>query len=257
MNARSILRPALAVAYLLLWVGGVGSYIAFRAPPEDAAWTAPVFLLLATGIVVLSTPRAELRDLGTIALVGFASEYLGVTTGLIFGRYEYTGALGPTLLGVPLVMTCAWTLLVVYVRQIVRLTPFSHAVAALVGALWMTAIDLVIDPLAAGRLAYWRWSEPGAYYGIPVHNFVGWLTVSALILMLLPRRAGASGATIATGWSIVLFFTVIALATGLVVPGAIGLALCIAHPALALAHRRAPVTTGAPITSDSLALEDT
>lgn len=231
----------MAVAYLVLWVGGIGSYVAFGSPPEDAEWTAPVFLLLATVIVLLATRRAELRDVAVIALVGFAAEYIGVTTGIIFGRYHYTGALGPTILGVPVVMTCAWTLLVVYVRQIVRLTPFSHVASAIVGALWMTAIDLVIDPLAAGRLAYWRWAEPGSYYGIPLHNFAGWLVVSGLILVVLPGRASVSGATIATGWSIVLFFTVIALATGLVVPGSIGLIMCVAHPTLALAHRRSRI----------------
>lgn len=238
MNVRSAVRRGLSVAYLMLWVGGVGAYIALGAPPAGAQWTAPAFLLLAASIVLVSTPRTEMRDIALIAAIGFASEYIGVVSGVIFGSYRYTGALGPDLLGVPVVMTCAWTLLVAYVRQITALTGVRRVPAALIGALWMTAIDLVIDPLAANRLGYWRWDEPGAYFGIPMHNFAGWFAVSALILAMLPRHAAPSPGTAATGWSIVLFFTVIALATGLYVPGIIGGILCAAHPMLAYAMSR-------------------
>ena len=40
---------------------------------------------------------------------GFAIEALGVATGFPFGGYDYSGALGPTLAGVPLVIPLAWT----------------------------------------------------------------------------------------------------------------------------------------------------
>ncbi|MFD0822936.1 carotenoid biosynthesis protein, partial [Micromonospora zhanjiangensis] len=40
---------------------------------------------------------------------GLAVEALGVATGVPFGTYAYSGALGPKLLGVPLVIPLAWT----------------------------------------------------------------------------------------------------------------------------------------------------
>jgi uncharacterized membrane protein len=234
MKWRSTLQWALVGFYLLLWVGGVASYIVYGAPPEDARWTAPVFLLLAMLIVLVATRRRRLPAIALIALAGFVSELLGVETGLVFSPYVYTDALAPRVLGVPIVMTCAWTVLVLYVRQVTRLFSVGRVAGALVGALWMTAIDLVIDPLAAGRLGYWRWENPGLYYGIPLHNFAGWLVVSFLILVALPPRIERSLAAAATGWSIVLFFSIIALATGLTIPGMIGAMLCVQHAILAL-----------------------
>lgn len=106
----------------------------------------------------------------------------------------------------------------------------------MIAALWMTAIDLVIDPLAAGTLDYWRWAGGGAYYGIPARNFLGWFTVSLLIFGLIGvlfRRGRQSNVyACRVGFSIILFFTVIALAHGLILAGVIGMALCLLHLAL-------------------------
>jgi putative membrane protein len=116
-------------------------------------------------------------------------------------------------------------------------------IKAALAALWMTAIDLVVDPLAANQLGYWRWAQPGAYYGIPLHNFIGWFVVSFIIFGMFSRRSPKFQLEIRTrqksraaryvGLSIVLFFTVIALSYGLVLAGIIGLGLCLAHLALA------------------------
>jgi putative membrane protein len=98
---------------------------------------------------------------------------------------------------------------------------------------WMTAIDLLIDPLAAGALHYWRWLEPGAYYGIPLENFLGWFAVSWLIFALLKLVSAdverpAPGAA-AIGLSMLLFFTCIALAQQQKLLAGIGGGLCLAH----------------------------
>jgi Carotenoid biosynthesis protein len=60
-------------------------------------------------------------------------------------------------------------------------------------AAWMTAIDLLIDRLAAVALGYWRGAAPGAYYGIPARNFLGWFIVSLLIFAMV--RGGHRGWT--------------------------------------------------------------
>ena len=97
----------------------------------------------------------------------------------------------------------------------------------------MTAIDLVIDPLAAGRLGYWEWSQTGVYYGIPWRNFIGWFVVSALIFVLVRRRFEMNPWGRFIGLSIILFFTIIAFAYRLVLAGAFGALLCFTHYALA------------------------
>ena len=207
----------------------------FGQAPQDAKWAAPAFLFLAALIVLLTTERSDLARLLTASIIGFAAEAMGVRYGFVFGAYSYTGELGPQLFGVPLAMACAWMALVAYVDQMLP-DRWPVAVRAAIGALWLTAIDLVIDPLAAGELGYWRWAERGAYYGIPASNFAGWFTVSLLIFGLigLSFGRGQQNNSLARhiGLSLILFFTLIALAHHFVVIVIIGVLLCFVHFAL-------------------------
>jgi putative membrane protein len=235
-----ILVAPLALAYSVMWAGGIGSHLLHGGPPAHMWWAATVFLALA-GLILLATSNAdEIRALVAAAAIGVASEVAGVRYGFLYGEYAYTDALRPLVFGVPLVMASAWMVLAAYVRQVVsffRLPAWAEITAA---SLWMTAIDLVIDPLAAGRLGYWRWHEGGRYYGIPARNFLGWFIVSLLIFSLIGALEGgrrrANPWARLTGLSIVVFFTTIALIHGLMLAFSAGAALCL----LDLAAARLP-----------------
>ncbi|MBC7931124.1 MAG: carotenoid biosynthesis protein [Rubrivivax sp.] len=213
-------------AFAVLWVGGVASQW-LDGPSSNQGWLASLFLLLA-GLIVLLGVRAR-RDVSAlvgIALLGLAVEAIGVRFRVPFGAYEYTDALRPQLLSVPLVMGFAWMALIAYACDItnrLRLPAWGAAVAA---ALWTTVIDLIIDPLAANELGYWRWADAGYYYGIPATNFVGWFVTGLLACRLFGRRLGPNFWAGCVGASIVLFFALIALANSLHVPALIGLLLC-------------------------------
>lgn len=215
----AIFTAALAACYAVLWLGGVVAYLFLGGPPAHVAWTAPAFLALAAALVFAAAPAAEWPLLLAAAGLGFAAEAVGVATGFPFGRYHYTEVLFPHVLGVPVVMAAAWVVLFALVRQMAE-PPW-------LAAGWMTAIDLVIDPLAVHRLNYWAWENGGPYYGIPWSNFAGWYAVS-LALFLLSRRPAAPRPRAAwPGLSVVLFFAVIALGTGLRLAGAAGFGLVI------------------------------
>lgn len=145
--------------------------------------------LLATGVVLLLARRAGIAPaLATAAVVvvaAWVAEAVGAATDLPFGAYGYTDALQPQLLGVPLLIPLAWLMLL----------PPAWAVAARIAgrtsgpafvawsAIAMTAWDLFLDPqMVAWGL--WRWDEPGAYFGIPMLNFAGWLLVTAVVTLL-------------------------------------------------------------------------
>ncbi|HZG54477.1 MAG TPA: carotenoid biosynthesis protein [Pyrinomonadaceae bacterium] len=218
---------ALALAYAVLWAGGVAHYLFVGAVAAAQNWLASAFLAVA-GAIVLTTTAARADFLRLVAAAGFGLlvELCGVYYDWPFGRYAYTGVLRPTVAGVPVVMACAWLTLVAYVQQAslrFNLPPWR---GALVGAAWMTAIDLVIDPLAANQLGYWRWVERGVYYGVPFSNFAGWFVVSFSIFALLrrPRRANAWHRFV--GLSIILFFTLIALSFHLWTAALVGFGLC-------------------------------
>ena len=95
----------------------------------------------------------------------------------------------------------------------------------------MTAIDLVIDPLATKTLNYWAWENAGPYYGIPWSNFLGWFLMSLVLFALARKRAVPNSRAGWLGLSVVLFFTVIALGVGLKLAGAVGIGLVILHAA--------------------------
>ncbi|HKQ77645.1 MAG TPA: carotenoid biosynthesis protein [Blastocatellia bacterium] len=247
LKLKSFPLAALTAAYAVMWIGGVGHYALFGGPSQlqalDAPWAASVFLTLAGLLVVMTSRGSDLIGLLAAALIGFTAEIIGVRYGFIFSPYHYTDVLQPQFLGAPLVMLSAWMVLTSYCRQMLGPLSLPRLIESTLAAMWMTAIDLVIDPLAANQLGYWRWERPGAYYGIPLQNFVGWLVVSFIIFSVLswrpPKtpfeiRIGQKNRTARyIGLSIVLFFTVIALSYGLAMAGSIGLLLCVAHLALA------------------------
>ncbi|MGB8510420.1 MAG: carotenoid biosynthesis protein [Pyrinomonadaceae bacterium] len=229
-NARRITLAALTVLYAVLWAGGVIRHL-FIGPVAPAQnLLASAFLTLAGLIVLLSTrTRGDVLRLCAVACCGLLIELCGVRSGLPFGRYAYADVLRPTLFGVPVVMAFAWMVLVAYMKQALLRLRLSRLTGALVAAVWMTGIDLVIDPLAGNDLGYWRWASRGVYYGIPASNFAGWFMSSLVIFLLFRRDPESNRGAQLTGVSILLFFTLIAFSFQLFVAAAVGCALFVLH----------------------------
>jgi putative membrane protein len=223
---RAALWATLAV-YAVLWVGGVASaWLGVRR--DDAGALASLFLLTA-GLVVLlgESMRRGVVSLACVALLGFAFEAVGVRFGVPFGRYAYTEALQPQLLGVPLVMGPAWMVLVAFARDAAARLRLRGWQAYVFAALLTAATDLVIDPLAANRLGYWKWEEPGGYYGVPLVNFAGWFLTALVACRVADARENSRAGLV--GASIVLFFALLALAHTLPSVALVGFALCLAR----------------------------
>lgn len=236
LKRQPLLLKFLLAVYAVMWAGGIGHYVLVGRPPLDAPWAASLFLLLAGLLVVVTSARRDLIGLSLAAALGFASEIHGVKYGVIFSPYVYTEILQPQFVGVPLVMFSAWLVLLAYVRQMLAPLRLAGWLEILLASVWMTAIDLVIDPLAANQLGYWRWAQPGWYYGIPLHNFVGWLLISLLIFSIVRQGWAVNPWAKMVGLSITFFFSAIALSYGLWLAGGVGLGLCSLH--LGLQRRR-------------------
>jgi len=227
---RRVVLAVLVAAYVVLWLGGVGHYLFIGAVAAEQNPLASAFLAVAGLIVLLTaTSRDDLLRLIIVAGCGLLFEWCGVRFGLPFGRYAYTGVLQPTVFGVPVVMAFAWMVLVAYVQEMRGRLKLQRWSGAFVAAVWMTAIDLVIDPLAANQLGYWRWVEKGNYYGIPAGNFAGWFVCSFLLFVIFRQLGGANLWVRLTGASIILFFTLIALSFHLFIAALIGFGLCVVH----------------------------
>jgi putative membrane protein len=225
---RRLVLLALLSLYAFLWLGGVGHLLLLGSFRPEQNWITNIFLGSA-GMIVLTSTTKDFYRLAGVALLGFIFELIGVRYGVPFGEYVYTDALQPKLFGVPVVMSFAWMLLVAYVAQMLAGLRLTSRTAALVGALWMTAIDLLIDPSAANALGYWRWTTVGVYYSIPATNFLGWFLSSLVVFVALDSRWHANPFARLVGLSIILFFLAAALAQSFFLAAAVGLCLCLLH----------------------------
>jgi len=124
----------------------------------------------------------------TAAFVSYLLEEIGVRTGLVYGPYHYSDLLGPKLGHVPILIPLAWFMMIypswVTARALLRgvdtRPALGIAALALVAAMVMTAWDTVMDPgmAAAGN---WVWEQGGAYFGVPLRNYAGWLLTTFLV----------------------------------------------------------------------------
>ncbi len=148
-------------------------------------------LVLLHGVYMLGWRRA-LALFGIAVVVGFGMEFLGAKTGIVFGRYHYTAVLDPKILGtVPVVIPLAWFMVLYPSHQMTNLLltgrsvggpkgAWAVAFSALLTGLILTAWDLVMDPVMVLDVKAWVWHDGGSYFGIPFHNFAGWVLTGAL-----------------------------------------------------------------------------
>ena len=151
------------------------------------------FAYVSTGLLVLGVFGYALSRYGPRAWVLFAAafgfgllvEWLGYTTGLPFGAYDYT-APGPQLLGVPLLVPLGW-----FAFTMIALALAPVGKKRWLAPLALVAWDLGLDPLMVSQ-GFWVF-EQGAYHGIPLSNFLGWGVSGAVLVTLLlwlePRLA--------------------------------------------------------------------
>ena len=170
-----ILAKALAPWGHLPTVGNVG-------------FTAVFVLFALLHCLVLEGVRRTLQFFVVSSVVSYAMEEVGVRTGLIFGAYHYGQGLGAELGHVPLIIPLAWFMMIYPSRIVAKellqgidLASVPGIVTLSIVAAWvMTAWDVVMDPEMALR-GNWIWERGGTYFGVPAHNYFGWLLTTFLI----------------------------------------------------------------------------
>jgi uncharacterized membrane protein len=150
--------------------------------------------------------RSALALFAICVVVTFAMENLGSTTGLMFGSYHFVvGGDLPHIGVIPIIVGPLW-FGIGYFAWIVAGTLLGGAERHLnrrlnmfvlppVAALVMTQWDFVMDAPEATISKAWIWHHGGAYFGVPLTNYFGWLLTSWLFYQLfalyLARRPEA------------------------------------------------------------------
>ncbi|MEV6300983.1 carotenoid biosynthesis protein [Actinoplanes sp. NPDC051861] len=170
--------------------------------------------------------RAAAVLLATAGLGGFAVEAIGVATGFPFGTYDYSGQLGPKLLGVPLIIPLAWTWMSWPAWLAAGRLTHGRASRIALAAAGLAAWDLFLDPQMVAE-GYWRWHDPSPHLpglpGIPVSNYLGWLAfallvMTALTITLKSDRSGQRDTPMLALWLWTYFSSVLAHAVFLDLP---------------------------------------
>lgn len=156
-----------------------------------------VYMVLGTAAVAIY----GYRQLGLNAMLSFmlpavflslGSELLGTSTGFPFGHYSYLSGLGYKIAGlVPFTIPLSWFYVGLVSYLIARAglevdkkpSLVRHISAIALGALALTSWDFVLDPaMSQTALPFWYWQQPGAFFGMPYQNFVGWMGTGALFM---------------------------------------------------------------------------
>ena len=211
------------------WLAGAGVAVQVTYPLTSGSASLIVTVLsvallsaaaLAHVFSVTGSPSAPVVVLLAAAGTGWLSEVIGVHTGFPFGSYRYTSLLGPSALGVPLLVPLAWTMLaypcLLLGRRLVRslaapalpargLAARGLAAPALaarrlwtavLGGLTLASWDLFLDPQLVA-LGAWRWTYPSPALpgvpGVPLTNYAGWVGVSVCVIAVLDRALDVEG----------------------------------------------------------------
>lgn len=174
--------------------------------------------------------------------LSLGSELLGTSTGFPFGAYAYTTLLGPKVLGlVPIVIPMSWFYMG-FVTYLLARAAFGEARGwlatigpLLLGAWFLTAWDLVLDPaMAVADPKFWVWQQSGPFFGMPLQNFAGWFGTGLLFMAVArwlwghtpaaPTRSQLTVPMIIYVSNIV-FSAVMSIGAGLWIPVVLGLML--------------------------------
>lgn len=172
-----LLSHSISVLLIIHLVGIIG----MLSPFQDTFRQLTPFTLIISVLILLVNHRNQSMELylfaGVIFLLGFAIEYIGVSTGMLFGNYYYGETLGFKIANVPFIIGLNWFLIIYSVAVLTDSIPTSAVVKIMLGATLAVAIDFLIEPVAM-KFDFWSWKGNV----VPLQNYIGWFLTSVIML---------------------------------------------------------------------------
>lgn len=127
--------------------------------------------------------KKTLLTILAISLFAITIETIGILTGFPYSQFYYN-QLGYKIFGVtPWTVFFAFTPLVLgaiyYAKTLTKKTQLIFLFSIII----LVATDLILDPVAV-KLGFWTWLNPGAYYDIPIQNYLGWIFSSLIAVAI-------------------------------------------------------------------------
>lgn len=201
---KEILLIAILVIFYTVGIFGISS--------SERTWflaLSPFNLLLSFVCLILSYKRLSFGFWIMVllsAVIGFLAELIGIHTGLLFGDYWYGANLGVKLGGVPLIIGVNWAMLSLITTAFFLKSKHSIWVKAIFSTSLMTALDVVMEPVAM-ESDFWQW-EGGV---IPIYNYVCWWIVGYLVHLIMYRQQAHEQNKVSIGLLLILtlFFLIL------------------------------------------------
>lgn len=169
---------------------------------ESVLKLTPVNLLISLGIVLWFHQEYDARFLLYAIIVfvnGFLLEWIGVTTGKVFGVYFYGNNLGYKLFDIPVVIGINWLMLSyssMNVAQLLiqraNLLKYKEWLWPFIGAVLMVAVDIWIEQVCS-RLDFWYWKDQV----VPLQNYTAWFLFSFAFNYLFVKMEVKTGNKVA------------------------------------------------------------
>lgn len=207
MSANRILT---VIAYILFFLGFIFHYYF-----TDTNATLSGILFFIAVVLHSITLWGLWRSLGYFFIamfIGYLAEFVGIRTGLIFGPYHYNPNIVGLIKGVPYFIPLMYAYLLYTTNFLcMAISKFflqagftaTHTItnstqrflqksrqefdlivmAFLTGAL-LTLRDMGNDPIMSTIKHVWTWEQGGVFFGVPLHNFIGWFLVCAVMSLL-------------------------------------------------------------------------
>lgn len=132
--------------------------------------------------------------------LGLFSEHVGATYGWIFGKFHYQPDRIMLFGTVPLFTPVSWWLIIYcaynttnlifgdlsLLKKNGTLRAIALFVMACLDGLMAMNLDMLFDPIMVSpERRRWVWEFGGAYFNIPIQNFVGWFLVAFTVSLLI------------------------------------------------------------------------
>jgi putative membrane protein len=142
------------------------------------------FHLLLMGAILIANQKQFNKQfwmcLTLIILAGFIVDVIAVSTGSIFGQYNYSDHLGYKIADVPLIVGINWLILIFAVGSILK-KRFKHQrnLKSIIGAIVIVLIDFLMEPVAQ-HFNFRTWENTM----VPLQNYVAILIVSFVLFRI-------------------------------------------------------------------------
>ena len=190
--ANNHLKKYLFYFLILVYFSGA---IGFVLNPGFFSPFTPFTLLFTCFVFLIHQPITNFNYVLTfclVVLIGFIVEVAGVKTGLVFGEYHYGEALGFSFLGVPLIISVNWGLLINAGNIISNSFSKNIIIKSICASVIITSVDFLMEQVVAS-LNFWYFKDNLAGF----HNYIGWFIVSFLISLLFQKNLNCGNKKIA------------------------------------------------------------